>query len=156
MQAKRLRKTLTGPEAKLWANLKNIRTVDTHFRKQVPIGPYVADFACLRGRLVIEVDGFQHAFDSKRRRDDRRTAFLEAQGFRVLRFWNEEVLKEMGAVLNTIYAHLHGGVNAPAFSMSRRRTGGGVPSSPSMGEVPSVSEAEGVNIAPSAFADRSA
>ncbi len=142
--AKRLRRGLTGPEARLWVQLKRIRTVDTHFRKQVPIGPYVADFACLRGRLVIEVDGYQHAFENERRHDSRRTAFLEAQGFRVLRFWNHDILREMEAVLDTIHAHLHGAVDVPGRSMSKRRGVRGVaPSSPSMGEVASASEPEG-------------
>jgi very-short-patch-repair endonuclease len=106
--SKRLRKELTGPEAKLWAHLKRIKTVDRHFRKQAAVGPYVVDFACMRSRLIIEVDGEQHGFDRRRRDDLRRTQFLEAHGFRVLRFWNEEVLKEIDDVLDTIYAALHG------------------------------------------------
>ncbi|HUZ31408.1 MAG TPA: endonuclease domain-containing protein [Xanthobacteraceae bacterium] len=64
------------------------------FRRQSPLGPYIADFVRLGGRLVIEVDGGQHGFDSKIKLDEARKRWLEAQGFRVLRFWNNEVLKE--------------------------------------------------------------
>ncbi len=146
-RAKQLRRQLTGPEAKLWVHLKRIKTIDTHFRKQVSIGRYIADLACLRSRLIIEVDGEQHGFDAGRRADERRTRFLEAEGFSVLRFWNHEVLQDMNSVLDTIYAKLYGAPDAPARSASKMRgLKGEAPSSPSMGEVPSVSEAEGVTL----------
>ncbi|GLS34006.1 Very-short-patch-repair endonuclease [Mesorhizobium albiziae] len=144
-RARSLRQNLTGPEAKLWSHLKRIKTIDTHFRKQVPIGPYIADFACLRSRLVIEVDGDQHGWETAKRRDNHRTRFLQSQGFTVVRFWNHEVLREIESVLETIYARLHGGVSAAPLPASKKRYAGRIaPSSPSMGEVPSASEAEGV------------
>jgi very-short-patch-repair endonuclease len=134
--AKRLRQNMTGPEAKLWRNLRRIKTIDTHFRKQFRIGPYVVDFACLRSKLIIEVDGEQHGFDRGLRHDAKRSLFLESSGFSVLRFWNHEVLQETGAVLDTIYSALHGSPDARPVSASKRRGGDErTPSSPSMGEV---------------------
>jgi len=143
-RAKQLRRQLTGPEAKLWVHLKRIKTIDTHFRKQVPIGRYIADFACMRCRVIIEVDGEQHAFERGRRSDERRTRFLESQGFSVLRFWNQEVLQEMDAVLDAIYAKIHGAVDAVPRSASKRRNADlDTPSSPSMGEVASAASWRG-------------
>ena len=80
-------------------------------RIQATIGPYFADFACHRKRIVVEIDGEQHGFDANRRADERRTAYLEAAGFRVLRFWNHDVLQELESVLDTIYAAI--GEKAP-------------------------------------------
>jgi very-short-patch-repair endonuclease len=136
VRARALRKRLTGPEAKLWRHLSRIRTIDTHFRKQVPVGPYVADFACMRARLIIEVDGDQHGWDKSRAKDAARTKYLQAKGFRVLRFWNNEVLQEMEAVLDTVYATLYGACDARPVSLSKRSDmDGRAPSSPSTGEV---------------------
>jgi len=75
------------------------------FRRQVPVGPYVADFACLKAHLVIEVDGSQHA--QAKERDNQRTAWLESRGFRVLRFWDNDVLLQTNGVLETIRAALN-------------------------------------------------
>ncbi|QEE46807.1 DUF559 domain-containing protein [Rhizobium sp. WL3] len=76
----------------------------SHFRRQVPIGPYFADFACYQIGLIIELDGSQHAADGGLVRDAARTAYLEGQGYKVIRFWNTEVLTELEAVLDAIYA----------------------------------------------------
>ncbi|EKF59235.1 hypothetical protein QWE_13313 [Agrobacterium albertimagni AOL15] len=102
--ARRLRSATTDAERKLWRHLWRIPIDGSHFRRQVPIGPYFADFACHQIGLVIELDGSQHATDEGLDRDAARTAFLEAQGYKVIRFWNAEVLTELEAVLNTIYA----------------------------------------------------
>jgi very-short-patch-repair endonuclease len=75
---------------------------DQHFRRQVPIGPYVVDFACLGARLLIEVDGGQNVHDVER--DNERTVWLKSQGFRVLRFWNNDVLQRTDVVLEMIRA----------------------------------------------------
>jgi very-short-patch-repair endonuclease len=75
---------------------------DSHFRRQATIGPYFADFACHERRLVIEVDGGQHAETSHIMRDDKRTQFLEARGYRVLRFWNNDVLSNIEGVMQVI------------------------------------------------------
>jgi len=71
--AKRLRETTTGAEDLLWRRLRRFPISGTHFRRQVPIGPYVADFACMAARLIIEVDGSQHGRDDLRKRDEGRT-----------------------------------------------------------------------------------
>ena len=75
-----------------------------HFRRQVPMGPYTVDFACLKAHLVVEVDGSQHA--QALEHDQRRTAWLESQGYRVLRFWDNDVLLQTEGVLESIYAAL--------------------------------------------------
>jgi len=102
--ARRLRSTSTDAERKLWRHLWRIPIDGSHFRRQVPIGPYFADFACHQIGLIIELDGSQHASDEGLKRDSARTTFLEADGYKVIRFWNAEVLTEIEAVLDTIYA----------------------------------------------------
>ncbi len=97
--ARRLRRAMTDAEMRLWLQLRDRRLAGLKFRRQHPIGRYVADFVCLERRLVVEVDGGQHA-DS--RRDRVRDAAIEAAGFRILRFWNNEVLGAMEGVLETI------------------------------------------------------
>jgi very-short-patch-repair endonuclease len=79
----------------------------THFRRQVHIGPYVADFCCLRARLIVEVDGDQHGYDDCIARDRNRTAYLASQGYTVLRFSNPEVMTATENVLEAIYAQLN-------------------------------------------------
>ncbi len=102
--ARRLRATLTDAERRLWRHLWRIPIEGTHFRRQVPIGRYFADFACHQIGLVIELDGSQHAEDLAQRYDLARTLVLEAAGYKVIRFWNHEVLSELDAVLDTIFA----------------------------------------------------
>jgi adenine-specific DNA-methyltransferase len=97
-RARTLRAAMTDAERRLWSRLRDHRLTGWHFRRQHPIGPYVADFICLPAKLVIELDGGQHAAE----RDAARTACLEEQGFRVLRFWNDQVLRETTAVLQVI------------------------------------------------------
>jgi very-short-patch-repair endonuclease len=75
----------------------------SHFRRQVVIGPYIADFACLAERLIVEVDGSQHGDDEGLRRDDVRTRWLQSEGYRVIRFWNNDVMSRTDAVLETIH-----------------------------------------------------
>jgi very-short-patch-repair endonuclease len=132
--AKSLRRRLTGPEAKLWSQLERIQTIDTHFRKQSAFDHYVLDFVCHRAKLVIEVDGNQHGHGGQEARDKERDGFLAACGYRTLRFSNLEVLQEMEAVLDTIYAELHGD-GAPPSHSKKRRLQNEAPSSPSTGEV---------------------
>ena len=119
--ARRLRGRETEAEVRLWNALRHMSTPGTHFRRQVPIGPYVADFACLAARLVIEVDGAQHGHDRVLPRDAARTRWLEREGYRVLRFWNRDVHTRLRDVVDTVYAALHGGLNAEPRRMSRRR-----------------------------------
>jgi len=95
-----LRKAPTDAESLLWYHLRDRRLAGHKFRRQRPIGPYFADFACLDAMLVIELDGGQHAGAVEY--DQRRTDLMKAEGFRVLRFWNNEVLAQTEAVLEII------------------------------------------------------
>lgn len=101
--AKEMRHAPTDAERQLWSRLRAKRLNGWKFRRQQPIGPYIADFACLEARLIVEVDGSQHA-DSAR--DAARDEWLGAQGFRIMRFWNNEVLENEDGVLVTILAAL--------------------------------------------------
>ena len=97
--ARRLRRDMTDAEKKLWCKLRDHQLEHQHFRRQFPIGPYITDFCCRRARLIVEVDGGQHADSAP---DARRSAFLRSQGYRVLRFWNNDVLKNIDGVVETI------------------------------------------------------
>ncbi|MGB0087328.1 MAG: DUF559 domain-containing protein [Rhodomicrobiaceae bacterium] len=94
--ARRLRKDMTEAERKLWSILRKRKLTGLKFRRQVPIGPYVADFLSFESRLIVEADGGQHAEAWK---DAERDAWLAAQGFRILRFWNSDVLNNPDGVL---------------------------------------------------------
>ncbi len=89
----------------MWAYLRHGRLRRVMFRRQHPIGPYVADFCSPRHRLIIELDGSQHL--NQHERDGERTAYLDAQGYRVLRFWNNDVMNNIQAVLAAILEALH-------------------------------------------------
>jgi very-short-patch-repair endonuclease len=98
--AKTLRKNSTLAEAKLWNLLRSHQLQNAHFRRQHPLGPYIADFCAPRQKLVIEVDGGQHL--EQEAYDAQRSAFLEARGYRVLRFWNDDLLRNPEAVVAAI------------------------------------------------------
>jgi very-short-patch-repair endonuclease len=98
-RARELRKRMTDAERKLWFALRDRRFARFKFRRQAPIGRFVADFICFERRLIIEVDGSQHA-DSLS--DQRRNRWLAANGYRVLRFWNNEVLKNLDGVMTLL------------------------------------------------------
>ena len=100
--ARKLRKTMTPQEVKLWVKLRQLRELGHHFRRQSPIANYVVDFECRRSRLVIEVDGHQHGFDDHRQRDGARDRVLQRFGYSVLRFGNYEVDRELDGVLESI------------------------------------------------------
>ena len=99
-RARALRKAGTDAEHALWARLRRGRLLGRRFRRQHPLGRYIVDLVCLEGRLVVEVDGSQHL--EQQRYDDARQRWLESQGYRLLRFWNNEVLAETDAVVETI------------------------------------------------------
>ena len=99
-RAKSLRRAMTEAELKLWSRLRFRQLGGCKFRKQVPISPYIADFVHMPLKLIVEVDGGQH--DESRSADERRTAWLEARGYRVLRFWNNEVLQNIDGVIEVI------------------------------------------------------
>jgi very-short-patch-repair endonuclease len=104
--AKRLRENTTAAEDVLWRQLRRLEMDGTHFRRQVVIGPYVADFACLARRVIIEVDGSQHGNDENIQRDEARTRWLNSEDYRVLRFWNNDVMTRTDAVLEAIHTVL--------------------------------------------------
>ena len=105
---------MTEQEQKLWSALRNRQLEKYKFRKQQPIGPFIADFVCQERRLVIEADGAQHA-DSIQ--DKQRDRWLEMQGYRVMRFWNNEVNANFEGVLEAILCELR---QAPSPTSTKR------------------------------------
>jgi very-short-patch-repair endonuclease len=103
-RAKDLRKRDTDAERRIWGLLRNRSLHQFKFRRQHPIGAYIVDFVCLEKRLVIEVDGGQHAEQSLY--DSKRSADLEIAGYRVLRFWDNDVLTQTDSVMQVIYREL--------------------------------------------------
>ena len=98
---------MTEAEKRLWWALRHRLALKyTHFRRQVPIGSYIADFCCISAMLVIEADGGQHYTDASEQQDALRTLYLQRQGFKVLRFTNSAILQDMDCVIDTIVAHL--------------------------------------------------
>jgi very-short-patch-repair endonuclease len=116
--ARRLRKTMTRQEVKLWVHLRSWRARGYHFRRQSQRDGFIVDFVCMRHRLVVEVDGGQHNFDAHAARDTIRDGYFEKEGFTVLRFWNNEVDRNLEGVLTLIdealrqTASLRGATNA--------------------------------------------
>jgi len=102
-QARNLRHNETEEEYHLWSDLRSRRLNGYKFARQVPLGPYIVDFLCREHRLIVEVDGFQHADSAY---DSKRTEWLNAQGYAVLRFWNQDISRERRSVLETILAAL--------------------------------------------------
>jgi very-short-patch-repair endonuclease len=99
--ARKLRAEPTNAERVLWPRLRHdIALAGSHFRRQAPIGPFIVDFASRKAKLVIELDGGQH--DWQREADAKRTVYIEARGYRVLRFWNHDVLENIDGVLQVI------------------------------------------------------
>jgi very-short-patch-repair endonuclease len=129
--AKTLRANATEAEKQLWRLLRSRRLASLKFRRQVPIGPWIVDFVSFEHRLVVEADGSQHAEseDDKRRDHD-----LSERGFRVLRFWNNDVLARPQAVLEMI---LDVAANSPSPVCA---PGGAQPPSPTRGEGRKASE----------------
>ena len=97
--AKELRHNLTPAEQKLWAALRNDQ-LGFNFRRQHAIGPFVTDFCCIKKKLVIELDGGQHL--EQEQYDQERSQYLQAKGYRVLRFWNNDVINDLNAVITVI------------------------------------------------------
>jgi very-short-patch-repair endonuclease len=116
-RARALRVESTDPERKLWSIVRNRRLMGHKFRRQHVIDRYIVDFVCLAKKLVIEIDGKQHVTQAARRYDAERSRRLNAHGFRILRFRNQDVLTQPDAVLETIVASL----DAPAPTLSPQR-----------------------------------
>ena len=105
-RARRLRKQSTEAEKLLWSHLRRHQVLGFQFRRQEPIGRYIVDFVCYQRRLVIELDGGQH--QEQANYDNERTRWLASRGFRVIRFWNDDVLTETNGVLEAIAQALQG------------------------------------------------
>jgi len=103
--ARGLRREMTDAERSLWQHLRRRQIEGLKFRRQHPIGRYIADFVCVEVRLVIEVDGGQHG--ERQGYDKERTAWLAQRGYRVLRFWNHEVLTNAEGVMAVIGREVH-------------------------------------------------
>ena len=99
--ARAMRRAPTEAEERLWGALRNRRLDGLKFRRQVPMGAFIADYICMEAKLIVEVDGVQHAESP---RDMLRDAELEARGFRVLRFWNDDVMRDLDVTCATIIA----------------------------------------------------
>src|SRR3954452_17915516 len=100
-QARGMNREPTEAERVLWQHLRHLSVHGSHFRRQATIGPYFADFACHHARLMIDVNGGQHNDDDRIARDARRTADLIPRGYRVLRFWNNDVFSNIEGVMET-------------------------------------------------------
>jgi len=105
-RARQLRSAPTDAEIRLWSRIRRRQIGNFRFRRQHPIGPYVVDFFCPEAKLIVEVDGGQHAI--REREDAERTQWLEQRGYSVLRFWNNEVLGNTEGVLLAIREALRG------------------------------------------------
>lgn len=107
----------------LWRALRELPLEGTHFRRQAPIGPYVVDFFCPAKRLIVELDGGHHNDDETAKRDRERQAWLEKEGYRVIRFWNSEIAADLTAVLERIYVELYGSLEADIVRLKHQRRG---------------------------------
>lgn len=96
--ARTLRANATDAERKLWNHLRNRQLADLKFRRQATVGPYIADFLCVERSLIVEADGGQHGDEQ----DRLRTSYLQSRGYSVLRFWNDDILRNMDGVLTMI------------------------------------------------------
>jgi very-short-patch-repair endonuclease len=121
-RAKQLRRTMTRAETLLWRHLKANRLAGLGFRRQSPMGNYIADFVAHSCKLVVEVDGESHDFVSRRRHDSRRDEWFESRGYHVLRFTNDDVMKNLEGV---VIAIRQAAEQAAPLSLTLPRKGGG-------------------------------
>ena len=124
-RAKQLRRTMTRAETLLWRHLKADRLAGLNFRRQAPIGNYIADFIAHSCKLIVEVDGESHDFEERIRHDERRDTWLRSRGYRVLRFTNDDVTKNLEGVVLSI---AEAAEQAAPLSLTLPRKGGGNPS----------------------------
>ena len=118
--AKTLRKDMTDAELLLWRHLRAHRLDGQKFRRQQPMGPYIVDFVHFGARLIVEADGGQH---DGREQDAVRDRWLEQQGFRIMRFWNNDILQNPEAVLSSILAALESSASPLPRPLSREGRG---------------------------------
>ena len=117
-RSRELRANATEAERKLWTCLGSRKLNGARFNRQFPVGQFICDFVCREKRLVIEIDGGQHAANTEY--DERRTRFLQSQGYRVIRFWNSDVIDNLEGVLSVIGGTLD---DMPSPAPSRKREG---------------------------------
>jgi len=116
--AKQLRSQTTDAERHLWHYLRRRNIGNYRFRRQVPIGRYIVDFACFEAKLIVELDGGQHC--QQPGYDRQRDTWIEAKGFRVLRFWDDQVFQETAAVLDVIFVALASALSLTLPRASRK------------------------------------
>jgi len=124
-RARQLRRDMTQAERKLWWRLRELAPKGAHFRRQATIGPYFTDFACHTTRLVIEIDGGQHNQGTQIKLDRKREAYLKRNGYRVLRFWNNDVRENIEGVLSIICDELESRESPPPPTPPHRKRGEG-------------------------------
>ena len=120
-RAKQLHREMTEPEVRIWSHLRAHRMGSVHFRNQHSIGNYIVDFYAPRKKLIIELDGSQHL--EQEEYDAERTEFLKSRGYKVLRFWNNNIMNDIGSVLNVIWDTLN--ENNDAWSARQGTCGAG-------------------------------
>ena len=126
-RAKQLRRTMTRAEVLLWRYLKAHHADGLGFRRQAPVRGYIADFICHEARLIVELDGATHDFESRQRNDQRRDVFFASQGYAVLRFTNEDVMRNLEGVVITIRKTASSRIRSAPPSLSLPHKGGGNP-----------------------------
>jgi very-short-patch-repair endonuclease len=105
-RARSLRRNAPFPERLLWAKLRNRQLAGWKFRRQFPVGPYFADFACVEVKLIVELDGDTHGESVQQVRDVMRTRFLESEGWAVMRIWNVHLVENLDGTLDAILDNL--------------------------------------------------
>ena len=106
--AKEMRSNMTPAETKMWRILRGKRFQGLKFKRQVLIGNYIVDFLCENKKIIIEIDGGQHNEELNIQSDNNRTHYLENNGYKVLRFWNDEVMKNINGVMEVIFREIEG------------------------------------------------
>jgi len=101
--ARNLRKNSTDAENLIWNIVRNRRFYGLKFKRQYPIGKYIVDFVCIEKKLIIELDGGQHNIQDNINSDNERTLFLESSGYKVLRFWNNDIFNNLDSVLEKLH-----------------------------------------------------
>ena len=120
--SRNLRNRPTEAEKKLWSHLCRKQFYGLKFRRQVPVENFIVDFLCFEKRLIIELDGGQHALDENIQQDKERDHILNSNGFMVLRFWNNEVLSNLDGVLETIRDTAHPHLDPPPTGGGKEET----------------------------------
>ncbi len=117
---RRLRSNMTGPEARLWSRLRARQLQGLKFRRQHGIGPYIVDFYCPEQSLVIEVDGDSHADADQVVKDKQREQYLQSLGLRVIRYINDDIVKNLGGILEDLAERISSRSTSPRPSLPRR------------------------------------